>query len=154
MQTLLTQGVEIVKQVYSSVRRASTPLPMLAALHCADAHARPVLPCSELPNLDLIIPALLRVGVEGLHDECKLTPGPFEVPPSPSRLLPHLTSRSSTLFQVCRSSLCWPSLPRPSPRSLTDSRARSSRASTSTTESERRLVWRSSPLLRLFFFFC
>ncbi|KAL7410580.1 ATP dependent DNA ligase domain-containing protein [Mrakia frigida] len=46
MQTLLTQGVEIVKQVYS-----------------------------ELPNLDLIIPALLRVGVEGLHNECKLTPG-------------------------------------------------------------------------------
>ena len=30
---------------------------------------------SELPNYDLVIPALLRGGVEGLRDHCKLSPG-------------------------------------------------------------------------------
>ncbi|SJX65909.1 probable CDC9-DNA ligase I [Sporisorium reilianum f. sp. reilianum] len=30
---------------------------------------------SELPSYDLVIPALLKGGVEGLRDECKLTPG-------------------------------------------------------------------------------
>ena len=30
---------------------------------------------SELPNYDLVIPTLLRVGVQGLRRECKLTPG-------------------------------------------------------------------------------
>ncbi|KAK4685375.1 DNA ligase 1, partial [Tremellales sp. Uapishka_1] len=30
---------------------------------------------SELPNYDLIIPALLKTGVEGLNEICKLTPG-------------------------------------------------------------------------------
>jgi DNA ligase-1 len=30
---------------------------------------------SELPNYDLVIPTLLRVGVDGLRKECKLTPG-------------------------------------------------------------------------------
>lgn len=42
----LEQGTEVVKAVYS-----------------------------ELPSYDLVIPALLRGGVEGLRDECKLTPG-------------------------------------------------------------------------------
>lgn len=32
-------------------------------------------PLSELPNLNLIIPALLEFGTEGLRDKCKLTPG-------------------------------------------------------------------------------
>ena len=30
---------------------------------------------SELPNYDLIVPALLSGGVEGLKESCKLTPG-------------------------------------------------------------------------------
>lgn len=30
---------------------------------------------SELPNYDLIVPALLEAGVEGLRERCKLTPG-------------------------------------------------------------------------------
>lgn len=30
---------------------------------------------SELPNYDLIVPALLQGGVEGLKENCKLTPG-------------------------------------------------------------------------------
>ncbi|KAK0569384.1 ATP-dependent DNA ligase Cdc17 [Tilletia horrida] len=30
---------------------------------------------SELPSYDLIVPALLEVGIEGLPDRCKLTPG-------------------------------------------------------------------------------
>ncbi|TFY62905.1 hypothetical protein EVJ58_g3558 [Rhodofomes roseus] len=30
---------------------------------------------SELPTYDLVIPALLEVGVDGLHERCKLTPG-------------------------------------------------------------------------------
>ncbi|WWC94896.1 hypothetical protein V866_001747 [Kwoniella sp. B9012] len=42
----LEEGAEIVKSVYS-----------------------------ELPNYDLVIPALLEVGVEGLKERCKLTPG-------------------------------------------------------------------------------
>lgn len=32
---------------------------------------------SELPNYDLIVPALLSGGVEGLKESCKLTPGEF-----------------------------------------------------------------------------
>ncbi|KAJ3544358.1 hypothetical protein NMY22_g2802 [Coprinellus aureogranulatus] len=30
---------------------------------------------SELPSYDKVIPALLKSGIDGLHDECKLTPG-------------------------------------------------------------------------------
>lgn len=30
---------------------------------------------SELPNYDLVVPTLLRAGVDGLRSECKLTPG-------------------------------------------------------------------------------
>ena len=30
---------------------------------------------SELPNYDLIIPALAQHGIKALHDHCKLTPG-------------------------------------------------------------------------------
>lgn len=30
---------------------------------------------SELPSYDLVVPTLLRAGVQGLRDECKLTPG-------------------------------------------------------------------------------
>jgi DNA ligase-1 len=30
---------------------------------------------SELPNYDLVIPALLEDGIERLQDHCKLTPG-------------------------------------------------------------------------------
>lgn len=51
----------------------------------------------ELPNLDLIIPALLRVGVEGLHNECKLTPG--QSPPSSPRLV-ELELNSSVSFSL------------------------------------------------------
>ena len=30
---------------------------------------------SELPSYDLVIPALLNVGIDKLREECKLTPG-------------------------------------------------------------------------------
>ena len=30
---------------------------------------------SELPSYDLVIPALLELGIGGLHDKCQLTPG-------------------------------------------------------------------------------
>lgn len=30
---------------------------------------------SNLPNYDLVIPALLNAGIDGLQEECKLTPG-------------------------------------------------------------------------------
>ncbi len=30
---------------------------------------------SELPNYDLVIPALLNAGIDKLREECKLTPG-------------------------------------------------------------------------------
>ncbi len=30
---------------------------------------------SELPSYDEVIPALLKFGIENLHDHCKLTPG-------------------------------------------------------------------------------
>ena len=33
------------------------------------------LPASELPNYDVVVPALLNVGVGKLREECKLTPG-------------------------------------------------------------------------------
>jgi DNA ligase-1 len=33
------------------------------------------LTCSELPNYDLVVPALMTGGVENLHSVCKLTPG-------------------------------------------------------------------------------
>jgi hypothetical protein len=32
-------------------------------------------PASELPNYDVVVPALLNVGVGKLREECKLTPG-------------------------------------------------------------------------------
>ena len=35
----------------------------------------PLPPTSELPNYDVVVPALLNVGVGKLRDECKLTPG-------------------------------------------------------------------------------
>lgn len=31
--------------------------------------------CSNLPNYDLVIPALLNAGIDGLQEKCKLTPG-------------------------------------------------------------------------------
>ena len=31
--------------------------------------------CSELPNYDKVIPALLEFGIERLRETCKLTPG-------------------------------------------------------------------------------
>jgi ATP-dependent DNA ligase len=30
---------------------------------------------SELPSYDMVIPALLKYGIDGLQDHCKLTPG-------------------------------------------------------------------------------
>ncbi len=62
---------------------------------------------SELPSYDLVIPALLKGGVEGLRQECKLTP-------------------------VSHSNPCWPNLPKQSPKFSTDSKANLSPASTST----------------------
>ena len=35
----------------------------------------PIPPTSELPNYDVVVPALLNAGVGKLRDECKLTPG-------------------------------------------------------------------------------
>ena len=34
-----------------------------------------LLPVSELPSYDEVIPALLEVGIDGLRQRCKLTPG-------------------------------------------------------------------------------
>lgn len=31
--------------------------------------------CSELPNYDVMLPALLKYGVEELPNHCRLTPG-------------------------------------------------------------------------------
>lgn len=31
--------------------------------------------CSELPSYDLVIPALINVGIDKLREECKLSPG-------------------------------------------------------------------------------
>jgi DNA ligase-1 len=36
-------------------------------------------PASELPNYDLLIPALMKNGVDNLKDICKLTPGQWTV---------------------------------------------------------------------------
>lgn len=35
----------------------------------------PTMLASELPTYDKVIPALLEVGIDGLPDQCKLTPG-------------------------------------------------------------------------------
>jgi len=56
----LEQGADIVKSVYRSVIQ-SLVVPMLTD--------------SELPNYDLVVPALMTGGVEKLRDVCKLTPG-------------------------------------------------------------------------------
>ena len=40
-----------------------------------NSHFNPLHPTSELPNYDVVVPALLNVGVGKLRDECKLTPG-------------------------------------------------------------------------------
>jgi hypothetical protein len=32
---------------------------------------------SELPSYDLVVPALLEVGIDGLKEKCQLTPGLF-----------------------------------------------------------------------------
>jgi DNA ligase-1 len=34
---------------------------------------------SELPNYDLIVPALLKGGIAGLQEACKLTPGMCQI---------------------------------------------------------------------------
>ncbi len=63
----LAKGADIVKRVYrwvSVARRYE---------RCRSLTTR--LFGSELPNYDLIIPALLNGGVEKLSELCKLTPG-------------------------------------------------------------------------------
>lgn len=61
----LARGNEIVKQVYRQVQLCSE-ICVLSSLYGFD---------SELPNYDLIVPALLAHGVDGLRAACKLTPG-------------------------------------------------------------------------------
>jgi DNA ligase-1 len=56
----LEAGAETVKSIYRSVRFG----PVVAWLTI-----------SELPNYDIIIPALLKGGVDGLKENCRLTPG-------------------------------------------------------------------------------
>lgn len=34
--------------------------------------------CSEIPSYDLVVPALLDKGVNGLQDACQLTPGAYK----------------------------------------------------------------------------
>jgi DNA ligase-1 len=60
----LESGAEVVKGIYRSAAHA-TKVPV-------DVRADNG---SELPNYDLIVPALLAGGVEGLKESCKLTPG-------------------------------------------------------------------------------
>jgi DNA ligase-1 len=31
--------------------------------------------CSEIPNYDMVVPALLESGIDGCRQKCKLTPG-------------------------------------------------------------------------------
>lgn len=60
----LEQAAETIKSVYRSVSIHSTsPDTLLKAC------------LSELPTYDLVIPALLEVGVDKLREKCKLTPG-------------------------------------------------------------------------------
>lgn len=59
----LEEGADAVKSVYRCVF-------LLSAVHLVDTDS-----FSELPNYDLVVPALLAGGVEGLREQCKLTPG-------------------------------------------------------------------------------
>jgi DNA ligase-1 len=61
----LARGNEIVKQVYRYAQFTLEPEDM------ADGRVDG----SELPNYDIIVPALLAHGVDGLRAACKLTPG-------------------------------------------------------------------------------
>jgi DNA ligase 1 len=40
-----------------------------------DSHLSLKLLISELPTYDKVVPALLEVGIDGLREQCKLTPG-------------------------------------------------------------------------------
>lgn len=63
----LAKGADAVKAVYRFVSYHISILQprMLSAFD------------SELPNYDLIVPALLKGGIDGLKEACKLTPGKF-----------------------------------------------------------------------------
>ena len=60
----LAKGAEAVKAVYRFVDYCFTYV-----------ERRTDTVRSELPNYDLIIPALLKGGIAGLQEACKLTPG-------------------------------------------------------------------------------
>jgi DNA ligase 1 len=59
----LDEGANIIKSVYRW------------APFCNLYHHRLTPPNSELPNYDLVVPALLEVGIDDLASKCKLTPG-------------------------------------------------------------------------------
>ncbi|KDN40090.1 ATP-dependent DNA ligase [Tilletiaria anomala UBC 951] len=65
----LAQAIIYSKQVNKKLSEAA----LAAKLDEGTATVRAVF--SELPSYDLIVPALLEYGVEGLRDHCKLTPG-------------------------------------------------------------------------------
>lgn len=66
LAAMLEQGAEKVKSVYryAPLHRALFSIVELQLI----AH-------SELPNYDMIIPALMKGGIQGLEEHCKLTPG-------------------------------------------------------------------------------
>ncbi|KAH9081636.1 ATP-dependent DNA ligase [Lactarius deliciosus] len=63
----LEEGASIVKSVYRYSRRVLIVTPTFTYACSPSA--------SELPNYDVVVPALLNAGVGKLRDECKLTPG-------------------------------------------------------------------------------
>jgi DNA ligase-1 len=69
----LAKGAEIVKAVYRCVRQVDVScIGLWQLITINDIH-------SELPNYDLIVPALLEGGVEKLPELCKLTPGLWQL---------------------------------------------------------------------------
>lgn len=72
-------------------------------------HAWRRLTCrSELPNYDLVIPALMKGGIEGMRENCKLTPG---------ESTSNYRQARAHLAKVSPSNPCLPSQRKPSPKS-------------------------------------